>query len=76
MNEVVRVKLRKIGSSVGLLVPKEQLVELNADAGDEIDVAFLKHRTPAELKKLADEGFGIAKGFTKPFERDKRTREF
>ncbi|MDO8554079.1 MAG: hypothetical protein Q7S22_04690 [Candidatus Micrarchaeota archaeon] len=76
MAEIVRVKLRKIGSSVGLLVPKDQLVELDADAGDEIEVAFLKHRTPVELKKLVDEGFGMAKGFTKPFERDKRTREF
>lgn len=33
---VVETKLRKIGNSVGLVLPKEALARLNAEAGDEI----------------------------------------
>jgi putative addiction module antidote len=31
---VLELKLRKIGNSVGLVLPKEALVRLNADEGD------------------------------------------
>ncbi len=31
---VLELKLRKIGNSVGLVLPKEALARLNADAGD------------------------------------------
>ena len=72
MVDVFRAKLRKIGSSVGILVPKEQMTALEVNIGDEIEVALLKHRDPVVI----EEGFGMAKHFTKSFERDKKTREF
>ena len=72
MNDIFRAKLRKIGSSIGILVPQEQLIALKANIGDEIEVALLKHRDPKEI----DQGFGMAKDFTEPFERDKKTRNF
>ncbi|MEK6981617.1 MAG: hypothetical protein AABX38_01685 [Candidatus Micrarchaeota archaeon] len=72
MADVFRTKLRKIGSSVGVLIPKEQLQNLEVDVGDEIDVALLTHKKLAAIQS----GFGMAKHFTKPFERDKKSREF
>lgn len=72
MSDVFRAKLRRIGSSVGVLIPKEQLSTLEVDVGDEIDVALLKHKKMSAIES----GFGMAKHFTKPFERDKKTREF
>ena len=72
MSEVFSGKLRAIGSSVGLLVPKKQMDSLNLKEGEEVDVALLKHRTIAEIEM----GFGMAKKFKHSFERDKKTREF
>ncbi len=39
---------------------------------DEINFGSLKHKNSKEFKKITDEGFGLAKGFTKPFERNKK----
>ena len=72
MAGVVQVKLRSIGSSVGVLLPKEHLDELNLGVGDEIEIALLKHKDPKEIEK----GFGMARHFKKEFQRDKKTREF
>ena len=33
---VLELKLRKIGNSIGLVLPKQALARLNADAGDPI----------------------------------------
>jgi putative addiction module antidote len=35
---VLELKLRKVGNSVGLVLPKEALAHLNADAGDTVSV--------------------------------------
>lgn len=35
---VLELKLRKIGNSVGVVLPKEALAHLNADAGDTVSV--------------------------------------
>jgi len=72
MGEVFPAKLRQIGTSVGVIIPNEQLRELNVKVGDEIEVALLKHRKQKDIER----GFGLAKDFKKPFERDKKTREF
>ncbi len=67
-----RSKLRPLGSSACVLIPKEQLKQEDLKIGDEIEVALLRHRDPNEIES----GFGMAKCFTKPFKRDKKTREF
>jgi len=33
---VLEIKLRKVGNSVGLVLPKEALARLNADEGDDV----------------------------------------
>lgn len=69
MTETIRVKLRQIGSSVGVLIPREQLRIANVDVGDEMEIALLTHKKDFS-------GFGMAKNFKIPFTRDKKTREF
>ncbi len=74
-NDLFRARLRKIGSSIGILIPKEELDALEVGVGDEVDVALLKHRSKEELAREIDAAFGVAKG-AGPFVRDKRSREF
>lgn len=76
MGYVFPVKLRKVGSSVGLIVPKEHLDELGVGAGDEVDVSLLKHRNWDEIMREVEHSFGIAKHVRTPFVRDKKVREF
>jgi len=68
MAQTFTIKVRQIGTSAGVLLPKEQLQEADVKVGDEIEVAILPHKKDFS-------GFGIAKKFT-PFKRDKTTREF
>lgn len=72
MPEPFQAKLRKIGTSVGILLPNEQLTAINSSVGDDVEVVLLRHRKTKDIEK----GFGMAKDFSKPFERDKKTREF
>lgn len=72
MPEPFQAKLRRIGTSIGILLPSEQLTAIDSEVGDEIEVVLLKHRKPKDIAQ----GFGAAKEFKKPFERDKKTREF
>ncbi|MDO8642571.1 MAG: hypothetical protein Q7R76_03200 [Candidatus Woesearchaeota archaeon] len=69
MAELLTVKVRKIGTSLGVLLPKKQLEAANVNAGDELEIAILPHK-----KDLS--GFGMAKGFMLPFVRDKKDRAF
>lgn len=72
MSEIIQTKLRNIGSSMGVLLPKEELNAIGAEVGDEIEIAILKHKDEKEV----DKWFGSAKNFRVAFERDKKTREF
>ena len=72
MPEIFEAKLRKIGSSVGVLIPQDHLKSLQAEIGDTVEVGLLKHRKRKEIL----EGFGMAKGFREPFQRDKKARNF
>ncbi len=69
MAELFKVKLRRIGTSLGVIIPQERLNEFKFGEGDEIDLAILP-------KKKDLSGFGIAKNFKIPFKKDKKTREF
>ena len=71
MSDVLKAKLRKIGSSVGVLIPQERLAALDIGVGDEVEIALLKHRNDKDIEKM----FGVAKQ-AKPFIRDKTSREF
>lgn len=53
---VLELKLRKVGNSVGLLLPKEALARLNADDGDAV---FLTEATDGSFRLTAsDPDFG------------------
>ena len=69
MTELFKAKLRRIGTSVGLLVPKLVIEEEKLKVGQEVEVSLLKKRKLEEVWKL----IGTAKG-TKPFERDRIDR--
>ena len=69
MNDLFKAKLRKIGSSFGILIPREQISALELKEGDEVDIVMLRHRD----EKSVGEGLGMGKGFA-PFVRDKRDR--
>lgn len=48
---MLELKLRKVGNSVGLVLPKEALARLNADAGDAV-----------YLTETTDGGFRLTAG--------------
>ena len=69
MSDLFKAKLRKIGTSVGLLVPKNVIEEEKLKVGQEVHVSLLRQRKIEEVLKL----FGTAKG-AKPFVRDRTDR--
>ncbi len=61
-------KVRHIGTSLGIIIPKEVIDEHNLNAGSKVSVSLFKPDL-SRLEKL----FGSAKN-AKPFERDRRDR--
>lgn len=70
MAEMFKAKVRKVGDSLGFLIPKEIADTESIKEGEEVEVSVLKRRKlDALLKKLR----GSAKG-AGPFERDREDR--
>ena len=69
MPELFKAKVRKVGTSLGVLIPKDVAEKQKIKEGEEIEVGLLKERRLDEVLKL----IGTAKG-TKPFERDRTDR--
>ena len=69
MSELFRAKARKIGTSIGVLIPKGIIQQEKIKIGEEIKFHIVKERKLDEVWKL----IGTAKG-TKPFERDRIDR--
>jgi antitoxin component of MazEF toxin-antitoxin module len=69
MPELFKAKVRKVGTSLGVLIPKELIKRENIKDGEEVEVSLLKQRKLEEVLKL----IGTAKD-TKPFERDRADR--
>ena len=72
MAEVFESKLRKVGNSVGIIIPNDILDELGYDQGDVIQVAI----PPSDFEsrnEIIHQMAGSAKG-KKPFKREKRDR--
>jgi antitoxin component of MazEF toxin-antitoxin module len=59
-----KVKVRRIGTSLGVLIPKKLIKNKRIKVGEEIEIALLKKR-----KDLITKFFGIAKG-ARPFRRE------
>ena len=66
MGEIIKVKIRQIGTSAGVLIPQESLIKVGLNIGDKISFAILP-------KKKYFSGFGIAKNFKCRFKRDKKS---
>ena len=69
MSELFTAKIRKVGTSLGVLIPKEIVKEEKLREGQKIELSLLKRRRIEEVLKL----FGTAKG-AMPFERDRIDR--
>lgn len=69
MPKAFKAKIRKVGTSLGILVPKELAESERIKEGEEVEVGLLKRRKVGEVLKL----MGTAKG-AKPFERDRIDR--
>ena len=69
MPELFKAKVRKVGTSLGVLIPKEVIEEEKIKEGQEIQLSTLKQKNLEEIFKL----FGTAKG-AKPFVRDRIDR--
>ncbi|MEM5773241.1 MAG: hypothetical protein QXL86_03415 [Candidatus Aenigmatarchaeota archaeon] len=70
MVETFKAKVRSVGTSLGILIPKEIAEKEKVKEGEIIQVSILKPNLK-EVMKL----FGTAKGASK-FERDHKDREF
>jgi len=68
METVFKAKVRRIGTSLGILISKQLIASKSINEGDEIEVAILKRR-----KDLITKLFGIAKG-SNNFERQAKDR--
>ena len=69
MSELFKAKVRKVGTSLGVLIPRGIAKQESIREGQEVEVSLLKRRKLEEVWKL----IGTAKG-TKPFERDRTDR--
>lgn len=69
MAEMFKAKVRKVGTSFGVLIPMEIITKERIREGEEIELSLLRKKNLGKLLKL----FGSAKG-AGPFERDREDR--
>jgi antitoxin component of MazEF toxin-antitoxin module len=72
MSDVFEAKLRKVGNSLGIIIPNEMVRELGFGDGDTIQVAIPSTNTKSRNRKLMAL-VGVEKD-TGPFKRDKGDR--
>ena len=69
MTEIFKTRVRRVGSSLGVLIPKDVIEHNRIKEGEEIEMSLMKKRRIDDVLKL----IGSAKG-AKPFERDRTDR--
>ena len=69
MAEMFKAKVRKVGTSFGVLIPMEVITKEKIKEGEEIEVIILRERKLEAITRL----FGSIKN-AKPFERDREDR--
>jgi len=72
MTTIFSAKVRKLGNSLAVIVPKKIADEVGAKSGDNVRVSLLK--SEAHGRSSLDEIAGIDAGTAKPFVRDRRDR--
>jgi antitoxin component of MazEF toxin-antitoxin module len=68
MGAILKVKIRRIGTSLGVLLPKQLIERKGIKEGEEVELAIFKKR-----RELIAKAFGMAKG-ARHFERDAKDR--
>ncbi len=69
MSDLFKAKIRKVGTSIGVLIPKEIAEQEKIRLGEEVEIGLFKKKRLEDIEKM----FGIAKG-AKPFVRDRTDR--
>lgn len=69
--ELFTARLRRVGNSLSVLVPKKALDDLGVGEGDEVEVALLPR--PADRRRRLHEVAGSFPGLG-PFQRDRKDR--
>ena len=69
MGEVFKAKVRNVGTSLGILIPKSIAMKDKIRIGEEVEVALLKRKR----LELIEKAFGLAKG-SESFRRKHRDR--
>ena len=69
MDEIFKTKVRKLGSSFGVLIPKRMIKENRIKLGEEVEIALLKKQKKEAIERL----MGIAEG-AGPFVRERADR--
>jgi len=66
---IIDVKLRKVGTSFGFILPMDVVLDIGAKEGDDIKISILRKNL-----KLLHESFGKARDVKFKFERDRIDR--
>ena len=66
MQELFKAKVRRVGTSLGVLIPGRVAKKAQLRTGEEVEIQLLRQKK----LRLIEEAFGIAKGAT-PFKRQK-----
>jgi antitoxin component of MazEF toxin-antitoxin module len=69
--ELFTARLRRVGNSLSVLVPKKALDDLGVGEGDEVEVALLPK--PSDRRKRFLSAIGSVPGLG-PFERERKDR--
>lgn len=70
MAELFKAKVRKVGSSFGVLIPMEIITKEKIKEGEEVELSILRRK---KFEDLLEKLWGSAKG-SGPFERDREDR--
>ncbi|MBI2184848.1 MAG: AbrB/MazE/SpoVT family DNA-binding domain-containing protein [Thaumarchaeota archaeon] len=66
MSRLFKAKVRRVGTSLGVLIPKEMAEEEKIKEGEEVKIGLFKEKRLEDVLEL----MGTAKG-TKPFNRNR-----
>ncbi len=73
MTTVFDGKIRRVGNSLAVIIPKEILDEAGAEEGETIKISILRKSEERKMRKAMERFVGIYRDTT-PFERGRRDR--
>ena len=76
MSRVFQGKVRRVGNSLAVIIPKEVLEEIGADEGDNVKVSIVYRQDQTKKKRGILESVAGIYPNAKPFVRDRSDRSF